>query len=514
MPRARTHPRPANEARARPAAIVLACLIPLAMAPSAALAESLSQALASAYRYNPRIDAERARLRATDEEVARAMSGYRPVINGNYDKGYEYTKSKVSVGRTGTGSDFSGGGGSGGGTAVGKGNVKDSTTLFPSGYSFDITQNIFDGFQTTNAVRESEAAVRAAREVLRSIEQDVLLEAVTAYMDVVRDQAIVRLRENNVTVLSRELKATEERFAVGEVTRTDVAQAQARRAAAVSALDLARANLKTSRASYERVIGHAAANLAEQRPRESLLPKSQDDAVAVGSHENPDIIAALYREQLARHTVDRIRGELLPQARIEGSYSERFDQSESLEAREQATVTGRVIVPIYEGGEVYARVRQAKHTHVSRLQEVEQFRTDTQAFVVSSWSQLLAARAQLESDQAQVDANRTALQGVREEERVGQRTLLDVLNAEQELLNAEVQLVTTKRNLVVASYALLSAVGRLDAANLGVADLVYDPEEHYFDVRRKWIGLDITHADGRHEHVDVSNGVAEDESGK
>jgi outer membrane protein len=162
-------------------------------------------------------------------------------------------------------------------------------------------------------------------------------------------------------------------------------------------------------------------------------------------------------------------------------------------------VTGRLTVPFYTGGEVEARVRQAKHTHVSRLQEIEQARTEVQAQVVAAWSQLVAAKAQLESDQASVDANRIALAGVREEERVGQRTLLDVLNAEQELLNSEVNLVTTKRNLVVASYALLATIGRLNAQELGVAGLVYDPEAHYNEVRRKWTDISITHGDGRRE---------------
>ena len=184
-----------------------------------------------------------------------------------------------------------------------------------------------------------------------------------------------------------------------------------------------------------------------------LVPKSVNESVEISARENPTVVAALYFEQAARHAVDRIRGELLPEVNLEASYDRRFDPSSNIEASETTTVTGRLTVPFYTGGEVEARVRQAKHTHVSRLQEIEQARTEVQANVVAAWSQLAAARAQLESDQASVDANRIALAGVREEERVGQRTLLDVLNAEQELLNSEVNLVTTKRNLVVASYA-------------------------------------------------------------
>ncbi len=304
----------------------------------------------------------------------------------------------------------------------------------PKGYSVDLVQPIFSGLQTVNAVGETEANARAGRETLRAVEQSVLLEAVTAYMDVVRDQAIVRLRENNVTVLTRELKATQDRFAVGEVTRTDVAQAQARRAGAVSALDLARANLKTSRASYERVVGHAPAELGATGGYEASLPKSLEEAVALGTHENPSVVGALYLEQAARYSVDRIRGELLPQVQLEASYSDRFDSSRFNDETEAATITGRLSVPFYEGGEVYARVRQAKHIHVSRLQEIEQARTETEAAIAAAWSQLAASRAQQESDQVQVEANRTALSGVRAEEQVGQRTILDVLDAELELL--------------------------------------------------------------------------------
>jgi outer membrane protein len=445
-------------------------------APSSARAETLNQALASAYEYNPQLDAERARLRATDEEVTRARSGFRPVITGGADINYQFTKQQTS-----------------------KQTLEQE--LKPGGYGVDVVQPLFSGFRTINAVNEQEANVRAGRENLRSVEQSVLLDAVTAFMDVVRDQAIVRLRENNVNVLSRELKATEDRFAVGEVTRTDVAQAQARRAGAVSALDLARANLKTSRALYERVIGHAPENLVEPAGYERYLPNSLQEATAVGTHENPAVVGALYLEQAARFGVDRIRGELLPSVQLEGTYQNRFETSEIINETETAVVTGRLTVPIYEGGEVYARVRQQKHIHVSRLQEIEQARSESESQVVAAWSQLLAARAQIESDQSQVDANTTALTGVREEERVGQRTLLDVLNAEVELLNSQVQLVQTRRNVVVASYAVLAAVGRLDAVNLGFTSIAYDPEAHYQEVRRKPWGTSITHSDGRYEEL-------------
>lgn len=459
----------------RAGAIAAAFLLSLAVHGPVS-AESLRDALASAYRLNPRLDAERARLRATDEEVARANSGFRPTLSGSADINYEKRETKPSS--TGDGE------------------------LYPKGYDVTARQNIFNGFSTLHGLREAEAGVRAGRENLRTVEQEVLLQAVTAYMDVVRDQAIVRLRENNVNVLSRELKATKDRFSVGEVTRTDVAQAEARRAGAVSQLDLARANLKASRATYERVVGHPPTSLQDQRPHVKLLPKSVNEAIDISARESPTVVAALYREQAARHSVDKVWGELLPKVDVDARYSHRYDASRTTDENEVTTVTGRLTVPLYQGGEVHARVRQSKHTHVSRIQEIEQARTEVRERVVQAWSQLTAARAAVESDQVQVNATRTALAGVREEEKVGQRTLLDVLNAEQEALNAEVQLATTQRNLVVASYGVVSAIGRLSVANLGTVAEVYDPEVHYHDVRRKWWGVSITYPDGRREAHD------------
>ena len=450
--------------------LLAGALLGIAAAPAGA--ETIFQALTAAYQFNPRLDAARATQRATDEEVPRALSGYRPSVTGSADTSYQHTSTKPGT------------------SANGESN--------PRGYQVGMVQPLFRGFRTVNAVNSAEATVRAGRETLRLTEQSVLLEAVTAFSDVVRDTAILRLRENNVTVLTRDLKATQDRFNVGEVTRTDVAQAQARRAAAVAALDLARSNLKTSRASFERVIGHPPSNLVEAKASR-LVGKSLPENIEFSLRESPSVVAALYREQAARFAIDLVRGELLPTAQLESNYSKRFDTSDALDAVETATVTGRVTVPFYTGGEVQARVRQAKHTHIQRLQEIEQARTEVQAQVVTAWSQLQAAQAAVDSDRTAVEANRIALAGVREEERVGQRTLLDVLNAEQELLNSEVNLVTDQRNVVVASYTVLSTIGRLNAQELAVASLVYDPEAHYHEVRRKWFDISITHSDGRRE---------------
>ena len=440
-------------------------------------ADTLKQALNAAYKSNPKLDAARATLRATDEEVPRALSGYRPNVAASADIGVQRTDSKPSSTQNGE--------------------------THPKGYNINATQPLFRGFRTINTVREAEAIVRAGRETLRAQEQTVLLEAVTAYMDVVRDQSLVRLRENNVTVLSRELKATQDRFAVGEVTRTDVAQSESARATAVAALDLARANLKSSRASYERVVGRPPSNLAEPRLPEKILPKNVNEVTSVATQEHPNVVGALYREQAARHTVDKIWGELLPTLQLEANYTKRFEPSRVTDESETSSLVGRLNVPIYQGGEVHARVRQAKQTHLSRLQEVEQFRTETNSAAISAFSQLQATRARLESDRIAVNASQVALNGVREEEKVGQRTLLDVLNAEQALLNAQVTLVTDQRDLVVGAYTVIGTIGRLNAEALGLGSEVYDAEAHYSDVRRNWWGISITHADGRRETHDL-----------
>lgn len=441
-------------------------------------AQTLQQALTQTYRSNPQIDAARATLRATDEEVARANSTYRPVVSGSASASWTRTDTVPPVITNGE--------------------------LHPRNFGVTVAQPIFRGFRSLSQVRVAEANVRAGRETLRSTEQLVLLLAATAYVDVVRDQAIVRLRENNVNVLSNQLKATQDQFAVGEVTRTDVAQAEARRSGALADLEVARANLKNSRATYERVVGSPPGQLREAGEPTRIMPKSLPDATSIAQRENPLIVNALYLEQAARYQVDLIRGELLPTVSLNASYNRGFDTARTTDLSDSRTISTNVTVPIYTGGEVEARVRQAKHTHVSRIQQIEQVRTEQLALVVATWARYTAAKAQGQASGAQVRANQTALTGVREEYRVGQRTLLDVLNAEQELLNSQVLEVTARRDGVVQAYTLLQTVGRLTPAELGLGNEFYDPEINYFETRRRWFGLNITHSDGRRETVDSS----------
>ena len=425
----------------------MTCLLAVFLVPTTGItgasAETLKQALRSAYRSNPQLDAERARLRATDEEVPRARSGWRPVINGQADFGSRRSQTKPR--------------------SAGDGRVGSRS------YSLTLSQPVFTGLRTLNAVREAEANVRAGRANLRNVEAQILLEAATAFADVVRDRALVQLNRGNVRVLGNELRAARARRQAGEVTVTDVAQARARLARAKSGLDQAKANLKSSRAEFLRVVGHQPRKLRSAKFSRHLTPSRLSSAIKIAMDESPIIIAALYREQSARHNVGKLRGELLPSVSLEANVQTTTGVSRLIDEQNSASLMGRVTVPIYQGGETRARVRQAKHSHVSRLQEVEQTR-----------DQVRAARTNLASDREQVRAAQIALEGVREEEQVGQRTILDVLNAEQELLDASTSRVRTVRDVVVAQYTLLAALGRLDASFLKLKTDVYGA------IRRCW----------------------------
>lgn len=452
-----------------------------AAAPEAfAVNDQLRDVLYEAYRNNPRLDSARATQRATDEEVARAQSGFRPLIQGSADTGYNDSNSNPA--------SFSG-------------------ETRPKGYSVDLIQPLFTGFRTINAVNEAEAIVRAGREQLRNVEQTVLLEATTAYLDIVRDQAVVRLREANVEVLTRDLTATSRRLKSRQATQTDKLQAEVRRAAAQSAQLLSQANLEASRASFERVVGRPPV-ISAIDPIMAIpaLPRTLAEAFEVGQQEHPLIISSLYREQAQRYVIDQIRGELLPTATLEAGHSRRYDSSVIVDEQKTSSVVARVTVPIYTGGETEARVRQAKQQHIARLQDIEQAKADVRAPIQAAWAQVGASRAAVELDKGQVTAARASLAGVRREYDVGQRTLLDILNAQQELLNAQTNLVSDARDYMVANFSLLQAIGRLNIAQLEGNATVYDPDVHYHEVRRKWFGLSITHSDGHTEQYEAVDG--------
>jgi outer membrane protein len=434
-------------------------------------AQSLESALAQAYRSNPTLNSQRAATRATDENVPQALSGYRPRVSAQGTLGNESVTTKTTT------------------TMGGTTTQTNREALNPSSYGVTMSQTLFDSGQTTNRVRQAEAQVIQARETLRNTEQNVLLDGVTAYMNVVRDTAIVKLRQQNVTALEEQLRATRDRFQVGEVTRTDVAQAEARLADAQSQLSAAIAQLQTSRAQYRQVIGSEPGNLTQGKPVDRLLPNSLEAAIGGGLSRHPAIEAAKHGADAALLQVNVAEASLLPTVTLEASYLRQFESSPQTDDMMTAQVLGRLTVPIYQGGAEYSLIRQAKETLGQKRIDIDVSREQVRAAVVQSWGLLQAAKAQIEAAQSAVRANQIALEGVREEARVGQRTTLDVLNAQTELVNSQVSLVTAQRDRVVASYSVLSGIGRLSAKQLSLNVPEYDEAVHYNQVRDAWFGV-------------------------
>ena len=445
-----------------------------------AVAETLTQAMARAYRGNPDINQQRAAVRVTDENVPRQKAGYRPRVTGTADVGASDVFSK-SVPSAGFNHSVNG-------NASGR-NANPSLT-FPRGAGLNVTQTLFNGFRVENGVRSAESGILGARETLRNTEQTVLQDTVTFYMNVLRDTAILNLRRNNVEVLNEQLRQTNDRFKVGDVTKTDVAQSQAALAQSQADAFTAQTNLQTSIANYRQVIGVEPKRLEPVKPYERGLPKSLEAAILLSQSEHPAIQALLHGVDAAQLNVKVVEGELYPTVGVTGSLARRWDTSGSEGSQSiSASVVGQISVPIYEGGEVYARVRQAKETLGQQRLAADLQRDRVRAAVVSAWYVFFNSAAVIRASLAQVAAAETALNGVREEAKVGQRTTLDVLNAQQVLLNARVQLVSAQRDRVVGSYALQAAIGRLSVASLGIGVDRYDPTRHFDQVKDKWIGL-------------------------
>jgi len=351
------------------------------------------------------------------------------------------------------------------------------------------TQTLYNGYQTANKVRQAESQVMGARETLRVTEQQVLLDSATAYMNLLRDQAILALNRSNVEVLTEQLKQTRDRFNVGEVTRTDVAQAESRLAAGRSQLLNAQSNEVTSVANYRRVIGVDPGKLAAGTPVDRFSPGVLKTAIDQGEQQSPSVLAAMYGVDFAQLGVKVSEGSLYPNLSVTASASKNFDPVYNVSKQTLASVVGTLTVPIYQGGGEYSLIRQSKETLGQQRLNLDMNRDQARETVVQSWGQLDASKAEIESTTAQVNAAEIALNGVREEARVGQRTTLDVLNAQQELVNARVALVTAQHDRVVASYTLLAAVGGLAMQRLGLNVTIYDPQVHYQQVRDAWIGV-------------------------
>ena len=433
-------------------------------------AETLRDALAAAYNSNPELQAQRAALRATDEGVARAKSGFLPSLTGIGNITRQNVRSEV-----------------------------DSIEIFdfpstPKFFQARLDQSLFRGFQDFHGIKQAKSLVKAGRAQLRSTEQRVLLDAVTAYVNTLREESVLGLNQNNVQVLERQLQASRDRFRVGEITRTDVAQSEARLAGAVSLRITAEANLAGARANYGRVIGQLPGTL-EQPPELPGLPVTIDEAWAIANQENPSIALAMFNEQAAVYNVRAAKGGLAPTvvgfatlSRSSATSSNPDVQTTVDFVTDLKTAGVQIRIPLYQGGAVYADIRRAKQTQSQRRLDIltaeRQVRSDTR----TGFEQHRAAKSRIISNQAQVKANEIALEGVRQEASVGQRTTLDVLDAEQELLDARVNLARAMRDLQVASFSFLSSLGRLNAVALALPVEVYDPGKYYGDVKWRLIG--------------------------
>jgi outer membrane protein len=357
------------------------------------------------------------------------------------------------------------------------------------------TYTLFNGFQTANRTRQAESQVEGGREALRVIEQQLLLDAATVYMDLLRDKAILDLNRSNVQVLTAQLQETRYRFSVGEVTLTDIAQAQSRLASGRSQLRAAQSQYVTSRANYRRVIGLEPGTLARGTPVDRLSPTVLARAITQGQAQSPSVLAAAYGVDVAELAVKISEAALYPNLTLQASAQEVAKSDFEVNGSTQVSVVGQLTIPIYQGGGEYSAIRQSKETLGLQRLNLDVNRDQARATVVQTWGQLDAAKGRIESTTAHVDAAEIALNGVREEARVGQRTTLDVLNAQQELVNARVALVTAQHDRVVASYTLLAAVGGLSMQHLGLNVQIYDPMVHYQQVRDAWIGM--RNPDGR-----------------
>ena len=446
-------------------AAVSVLLVTLA-GPTPVLAETMESALVRAYQDNPQLNAQRAQVRSTDENVPQALSGYRPKVAVTASAGYQYSDLKpVQGGPTLHGTDA------------------------PRSVSLTATQTLFNGYQTANKTRAAESQVSGSREALRVLEQNVLLSAATVYMDYLRDAAAVEVQKSNVRVLEQTLKQTRDRFNVGEVTRTDVAQSEAQLAAGRTQEQSSESQLVTTKANYRRIIGVEPLNPAPGSPVDRFFPSTLSSVIELSLIENPNVTAAMYGIDVNYLQVKIAEGALLPTISFQAAVTQSFEQTLTLYRTSTASAIAQASVPLYQGGAEYSLIRQSKENLAQQRLNLETTRDQSRATAVQSWGNLVATKAQVQSAQAQVTASEIALNGVREEAKAGQRTTLDVLNAQQTLVNARITLVTAQHDRVVASYNVLAAIGRLSPQVLGLKTTTYDASVHYHQVRDSWAGV-------------------------
>ncbi len=445
------------------AGLLAAAVVGTATLGGPARAQSLEDALIQTYLSNPTLRAAQAELRTVNENVPQALAGFRPLVSSDASTGYGYTGVEQPVNST--------------------------SDRVPADAELSIIQSLYSGGQTVAAIARAENEVQAQRAFLKATEQLVLLQAVTAYLDVWRDQSIVELNKSNEAVLARQLEASRDRFEVGEITLTDVAQSESRLALATADRIAAQGNLSASQAVYERVVGSRPGELVQPAPVEGMAA-SLRELIELSIQDDPEVVAANFLERAARKSIVEAEAEFLPEVRLRGNLRYQHESGSANSESHSGEILAEVVVPLYQQGAVSSQVRAAKQFASQARFEIDVARLQAQEDAIQAWEGLQTARAQIESFEAAVRATSIALEGVRQENAVGARTVLDILDAEQEFLDAQVGQVGATRDELVARFAVLDAMGRLTARDIGLPVESYDPDLDYFKVRDKWFGTD------------------------
>ena len=432
---------------------------------SPASAQTLTEAFTYTYNTNPQLLAQRALLRQTDEGVPQALSNWRPTVTFTGEAGIN--RGDINEG---AGDQFS--------------------TFTTRELDLRVTQPVYRGGRTEAQTRQAINLVQSARAQTMAVETTVFQAVSQAFFDTFRDQALVEVNKNNEAVLKKQLDATRDRFRVGEVTRTDVAQAESSLAQATANRIASEGQLEVSRAAYTRAVGHPPGRLllAKERP---VLPASRDEVLALAATDNPNVISANFAEAAARDNIDVVRGQLLPQLSIVGDLNRSYSPSITLHtAREDtASVVAQVTMPLYEGGAIYSQTRQAEQAVGQRRSQVDDARRAAVQTATQGWETLMSARAAVASYGAAVKAAQIALAGTQQEALVGSRTVLDVLISEQQLFTTQSQLVTAQHDSAVAEFNVAAAIGRLIAPELNLPVQLYDMDKHYREVKDKLYGF-------------------------
>ena len=447
-------------------------------------AETLRDALESAYRLNPTLNAERENVGAIGENLAKAKAGFHPKVSATADIGLYSDSAKPSpedCNRAYVGETL---------LSTSSSCAPYKTNSTPRGVGLQANQNLFDGFRTTNAIRQAKSQISGAQAAARNVEQNTLLMATTAYVDVLAGTAIVAATERNVAGLQDQLRQTRQRHAFGDVTKTDVAQIEARLSAAQAQHSLASANRRSDVAAYKRVVGREPSKLAPAQAIDRMVPVTIEETIELALARNPAIEAARQGIDVALLQTKIIRGELLPTVSITGSVIRRYDISSRGDEQIAGSVVGKIAIPLYDGGDVSARSRQSIHVSTQRRLDAEAVRDEIRALAERSWSQYHGAKERIASTQLQVKASAIALSGLRSEWLFGERTLREVLDAQQEVVNARINLVLAQRDLVVSSFTVAQATGRLNLQELENIELTAGHDDIFrFSERRTDLAL-------------------------